>query len=230
MTGRIGNILLISSIIDPDVINNYFQSINTDPEYIAPQLQSIPKDTRIPSLSIDMVYYFLRNLKRTASGPDDIPYWFWKTYEEILAPVMMRIFNTSLESGKIPNVWERADVIPCPKENLISSCSQLRPISLTDIIMRLFEKCVYQSEIADIVYNYIGDDQFAYKKGHNSTMALIKYQHMWLKSLEEGAKSVRVISFDFSKTFDNVPHDILFKKIKKIPINPYAKGKGSLTT
>ena len=39
-------------------------------------------------------------------------------------------------------------------------------------------------------------------------MALIKYQHMWLKSLEEGAKSVRAISFDFSKAFDNVPHDI----------------------
>ena len=50
MTGRIGNILPISSIIDPDVINTYFQSINTDPEYIAPQLQCIPKDTRIPSL------------------------------------------------------------------------------------------------------------------------------------------------------------------------------------
>ena len=47
--------------------------------------------------------------------------------------------------------------------------------------MRLFEKCVYQSEVADTVDNYIGDDQFAYKKGHNSTMALIKYQHMWLK-------------------------------------------------
>ena len=80
---------------------------------------------------------------------------------------------------------------------------------------------VYQSEVADTVYNYIGDDQFAYKKGHNSTMALIKYQHMWLKSLDEGAKSVRVISFDFSKAFDSVPHDILFNKIKKIPINPY---------
>ena len=61
--------------------------------------------------------------------------------------------------------------------------------------------------VQNIMYNYIGDDQFSYKKGHNSTMALKKWP--------------RVFSFDFSKAFDNVPHDILFKKIKKIPINPY---------
>lgn len=54
---------------------------------------------------------------------------------------------------------------PCsPKENLVDLCCQLRPISLTDVIMRLFEKFVYQSEIADIVYDYVGDDH-AYKKG-----------------------------------------------------------------
>ena len=74
MTGRKGNTLPVSSITEPSVINTYFQGINTDPEYTAPQLLSIPKDTRIPSLSLDMVHNFLRKLKRTTSGPDDIPY------------------------------------------------------------------------------------------------------------------------------------------------------------
>ena len=47
---------------------------------------------------------------------------------------------------------------------------------------------------------------------------------MWLKYLDNGAKYVRVLSFDHSKAFDIVPHDVLFKKfekVKKLPLNSY---------
>ena len=44
--------------------------------------------------------------------------------------------------------------------------------SLTDIIMRLFERYVYKTEIVDIIKDSIDSDQYAYKKGHSSTMAL----------------------------------------------------------
>ena len=67
----------------------------------------------------------------------------------------------------------------------------------------------------------IDSDQFAYKTGHNSTMALIKCQHTWLKWLDEGTKSIRIFSFDFSKAFDTVPHNILCDKLKKLPLNPH---------
>ncbi len=47
--------------------------------------------------------------------------------------------------------------------------------------MRLFERCILKNEIADVIYHSIDSDQYAYKVGHNSTMALIKCQHTWLK-------------------------------------------------
>ena len=185
----------VSSLIDPNVINAYFQTINTDPNYSAPQLLEIPEGTRIPFLSIDIVYNFLRKQKRSSSGPDDLPYWFWKTYAAELAPAITEIFNASLKVGKVPEVWKRANIVPIPKENVINSSSELRPISLTDIIMRLFERCIYKNEIADVIYYSIDSDQYAYKVGHNSTMALIKCQHTWLKGLDNGAKYVRVLYY-----------------------------------
>ena len=91
-----------------------------------------------------------------------------------------------------------AKFITIPKESPLNSCNQLRPISLTDI-MRFFERCVYNTELAPVISHKIGSNQFAYKKDHNSTMALIKCQHTWLKRLDKDAKYVRVLSFDFSK-------------------------------
>ena len=67
----------------------------------------------------------------------------------------------------------------------------------------------------------IGMDQFAYKKQCNTTMALIKCQHNWLRWLDDDVDFVRVLSFDFSKAFDTVSHKIVCEKLKATNLNPY---------
>ncbi len=57
-----------------------------------------------------------------------------------------------MKVGKVPEVRKRANIVPIPKENVINSSSELRPISLTNIILRLFERCIYKNEIADVIY------------------------------------------------------------------------------
>ena len=113
-----------------------------------------------------------------------------------------------------------AQIKPLPKESPLSSCNHLRPISLTVVIMRLFDRLVYRFEISSICNDYIGLDQFAYREGHNSTMALIKCQHTWLKWLDGNDGFVRIFSFDFSKAFHSVSHNILCSKLKQVKINP----------
>ena len=98
---------------------------------------------------------------------------------------------------------------------------QLRPISVTDIIIRLFERIIYTKELKSIVESAISYDQFAYRRGRNTTMALLLCQHMWMKWLDSQADSVLVFAFDFSKAFDHVNHAILFDKLSQLPINPY---------
>ena len=67
----------------------------------------------------------------------------------------------------------------------------------------------------------INNDQFAYKRGCNTTLALLKCQDFWLKALDGNADYVRILSFDFSKAFDTVPHQIVCDKLKTTGLNPY---------
>ena len=172
ITGRDTQPQSISSVIHPDTINEYFCNINSDPEYIAPSLIDIPDDARIPEIPVHVVTQLLSKLKRTACGPDELPYWLFKEFAHDLAPVVTDVFNSSLRQHKVPSSWKMADIRPLPKESPLTCCTQLRPISLTAVIIRLFERLVYRFELSSICDDYINLDQFAYRGGHNSTMAL----------------------------------------------------------
>lgn len=221
ITGRKSQDIRVSAIISPEIINSYFQSINTDPDYIAPERLTIPDGTRVPMLDEYSVRILLSRQKRTAPGPDNLPHWFWKDCAHHLAPVITKIFNCSLKEQTVPLLWKLANVVPVPKEVPLETSNQLRPISLTNIIMRIFERLVYKKELSAALKSSIRSDQFAYKQGQNSTMALIKCYHTWLNWLERDANFVRVFSFDFSKAFDTVSHRIVSDKLKALSINPY---------
>ena len=39
----------------------------------------------------------MSNLKKTATGPDEIPFWFSKEHAELLIPVISYVWNLSLQ-------------------------------------------------------------------------------------------------------------------------------------
>ena len=127
ITGRSNSEVSISTLRDPQVINMYFQSINTDSSYTAPVSVSIAEGTRLPKISIYSVVNLLLKQKPTAAGPDDLPYWFQRDYAYDLAPVITTIFNTSLQNGVIPDLWKLANLLAIPKVSPLTECSQLDP-------------------------------------------------------------------------------------------------------
>ena len=80
------------------------------------------------------------------------------------------VFNASLLKYTVPLFWKEANIRLVPQEQPFTSCNQLRPISLTNITMRLFERLVYRNELSIVCDNHIDLDQFAYRKGHSSTV------------------------------------------------------------
>ena len=121
----------------------------------------------------------------------------------------------------LPSLWKLANVIPIPKETPFGTCNQWSQISLTNVIVRLFERVVVKQEPSPVLGSAIGPDQFAYKEGCNTTLALLTCHHHWLKWLDGAMDFVRVFSFDFSKAFDSVPHAIVCTKLMSLNRNPY---------
>ena len=102
MTGRKTKTTNISSTIDPESINTYFHNINSDAYYTTPERVVIPEDTRLPMIEAHVVEKFLMKQKRTAAGPDEIPYLIWRDYAPFLAPMVTKIVNLSLNQQHVP--------------------------------------------------------------------------------------------------------------------------------
>ena len=152
---------------------------------------------KVPAIYEITVFKASAHVKRTATGSDDLPFWFWKEYALELTPVITHVLNVSLVSQQVPKIWTSANVRPIPKETNISELR--KPVSC-----------------------FIHSDQFAYKKDCGTETVLLYNQHFWMRWLDGHSKFVRVLSYDFSKPFDSVSNRVVTDKLKKLhDINPY---------
>ena len=95
-------------------LNDYFANLCQDTSYVAPTPMEICEDVNAPEISEIQVWNNLRHMKKSATGPDLIPYWVWKEHAEIMTPIIHKIWNLSLRSSIWPSSWKRANVNPLP--------------------------------------------------------------------------------------------------------------------
>ena len=190
--------------------------------YTEPTAVAIRSTVEIPEISERQVWNSLRALKRTATGPDHIPYWVWKDHSEIFTPIVTKIWNLSISTQCWPSSWKRTNITPLPKVDLPNENGDYRSINITPVIASAFEKIVYHSHAREIVEDKLSSTQFAYREGGNCMDALLSIQHRINSYLDNpDCRAVRLFAIDFSKAFDSVKHDLLASKLKEFPLNPY---------
>ena len=166
-------------------------------EYCAPCFKKVMEERELKAV--------VSTLKRTAPGPDELPFWISRDYAYQLAPTITKVFKvyySFLKKQLVPCLWKLANVTPITKETRFETCKQLRPISLTNVIMRLFERVVVKQELSPVLKSAIGSDQFAYKEGCNTTLALLCQISLQITLLPIRVHNVVVLSLNsFYSTF-----------------------------
>ena len=114
-------------------------------------------------------------------------------------------------------------VAPIPKPGKRIAHENMRPISVTNIIARLFERLVYSKYVKASYNTWLPRNQFGFRARGSPEGALISLQNTCRSFYSQGFDYVRIVSIDLSKAFDTVQHRSAIQQLANVRphINPY---------
>ena len=147
-----------------------------------------------------------------AAGPDGIHGKILKNCAVSLAYPLSLIFRTTYNSGMIPKDWKVANVVPVHKKGSKMTVENYRPISLTSLIMKVFEKLI-RDELMLRCEAQLSNNQHGFLPKKSCTTQLIDFTDSVAQGLNSSIRT-DIVYFDFAKAFDSVNHDIILSKLK----------------
>ena len=176
---------------------------------------AIEDDDWCPLTETSTVCNFLENLQiKKSTGSDGIPNRFYKIAAPFICEPLCHIINTSICDRKVPSVFKQCLVSPIPKSTP-AAIDNLRPITLLSVPNKLLEHHVLSS-VKPLILPLFPRTQFAYKPKSDTTSALISVHDYLTSQLDKSnVDACIIVSYDFSKAFDSVSHEILLSKLSK---------------
>ena len=206
-----------------EALAKHFAAVHRGPKITTPDKNSnsLPTMIHSPYFTKDSILKAILSCKKTYSlTPDGIPSIFVVNIASLLCAPLEIIFNNSLHSGEIPKSWKHAYITPIPKKNNNNDVTNFRPISITSIFARIFERLLRRSINLHIFdTKFISNHQHGFVKGKSVETQMLECMEIWTKILDKGG-SVDIIYFDFEKAFDKVHHVLLLSKLKSAGLHP----------
>ncbi len=153
-------------------------------------------ENHVITVSEDEVRRALKGVNiRKAAGPDGITGRVLRSCADQLAGLFTSIFNESLATSVVPTSFKKSIIIPVPKNNKPSCLNDYRPVALTSIVMKGFERLV-KSHISSSIPVTLDPLQFAYRPNRSTDDAISHILHSSLTHIQAwtGNRAYRAFS------------------------------------
>ena len=170
--------------------------------------------------SFEKVQKLLSGVDRNkAIGPDRMPPKFPKVLSDDLEFVkaVSILFNRCIEQECIPTPWKTAHVVPVHKKESYVEKENYRPVSLTCILSKVYERFL-SDHILDQIADKLSKHQHGFRKKRSCLSNLLETLEQLMSSLNQNEKA-DILYFDFSKAFDSVSHYKLLLKLENIGLS-----------
>ena len=156
--------------------------------------------------------YFSKLNIRKACGPDGLSGRVLRYCADQLCSVFTRLFTWALRDCVVPTLWKNSTICPVPKNNKPKSMNDYRPVALTSLVMKVFERIVLQNLLLQ-TNPYLDQNQFAYKPNRSTSDATLSLLHSCYEHLEKPNSFVRILFIDFSSAFNTIQPHLMARKL-----------------
>ncbi|KAK3542115.1 hypothetical protein QTP86_015759, partial [Hemibagrus guttatus] len=154
---------------------------------------------------------------KTEHGLDSVSPSLLKHCATQLSLVFTDIFNTSLETCHVQACFKISAIVPVSKKTKITGLNDYRPIALTSVVMKSFERLVL-SYLKDITDPLLDPQQFAYRANRSVDDAVNMALHFILQHLDSPGSYARILFVDFSSAFNTIVPALLRDKLFQLNV------------
>lgn len=151
-----------------------------------------------------------------APGPSGLVIEMIKPVSMAVATVMSTLSRVIVSTGLVPEAWRNAVICPIPKKQSPKEACDYRPISLTQVLRRVFEKAFLPIVEKSMVK--VSQEQNGFRR-NRSTLDACAILQQTLVEMRTRRKTPSIAFLDIKAAYDTVPRGIVYKKCSDIGMN-----------
>ncbi|KAI5618694.1 gastrula zinc finger protein XlCGF28.1-like [Silurus asotus] len=155
----------------PGALNDFYARFEVQNNVAARRTTPPPTDQVLCLTTAEVRKTLCRVNPRKSAGPDNIPGRVLRKCAEHLVDVFTDIFNISLSSKIVPTCHKTLTIVPMLKKSTVSCLNDYRPIALTHIVMKCFERLIMK-HIETQLPSALDPMQLAYRPNRSTDDAI----------------------------------------------------------
>ncbi|CAB0042872.1 unnamed protein product, partial [Trichogramma brassicae] len=212
-------------LFSPEELNDHYASVSRGAMPLSEQMvnnaASLPVAADTPIFALRPVteteiLNSINSLRSKGTSVDNIPAKILKLASTSIVATLTAVVNKSIEFSYFPSCWKRAVITPLSKSNSPSTPSDTRPIAQLPKMAKILERIVHGQLLSHLTSNGILDaHQFGFRPEHSTQTAILDLTESIRQAIDKRKVSM-IVSFDFSKAFDAIPHSLLIEKLRLV--------------
>lgn len=153
--------------------------------------------------------------RHITSGPDGMTGAFYQDAWAIIGQDIFRMVQAFFNGTELPRFVTLTNLVLIPKKVNVMNFSDLRPISLSNFVNKIFSRIIYE-RMKKVLPKMISKEQTGFVQGRSIAENILLVQEIITDIRKRGKRPNMVIKLDMMKAYDRVEWSFLMNVLRKI--------------